>query len=223
MTIHGRSHPDSIHPGPLHSLAMRLAPLALAALALLSGPTFAADPPPAATTKKPEKPVKEKPKKKISISLPSFGEVPKAEGVQRSRNDVASPGSRTAATDATYQVVSVAHGKAFKGGPNGAVPIAALEAVKIKEDKLTEKFSTVIRVRSPQRQSAEIEVAILDPRGTTALSASGTLSYRGSKSDESEWLVDWDPSPVIGPGAYQVLVRVAGQPMGTWPLKLTAE
>lgn len=192
---------------------MRAAALALALLAL---PAFAGDPPPA------KKPAKKKPQAP-TFTLPSLGEVPKAEGIRRSTRDVADPSSRTVATDATYKILSITHGKAFTGSPEGAVPVGApLEQVKIKDDKHTEKFATVVRVRSPQRQGAEIEVAILDPRGSTALSASGTVSWRGAKGDDTEWVVDWDPSPVIGPGAYQVLVRVAGQPMGTWPLKLTA-
>jgi hypothetical protein len=65
-------------------------------------------------------------------------------------------------------------------------------------------------------------VVVLDARGDTAMSASGTLSFSGVAGDVSEYTVDWEPTVCRGPGAYSVLVRVAGQPLGTWPLTVVA-
>lgn len=195
---------------------------------LLTLSLLAAQPPPSAPAPsegRAKKPAPERPKRKApTITLPSLGEVPKAEGVQRSSSATLDPASRSAANEAQYQVIAVTHAKTFSDSPGGAQPIPkALDVVKLRDEQQTEKFATAVRVRCPERQSAEIELAILDPRGTTALSASGALSYRGTRSDEAEWIVDWEPSKVIGPGKYQVLVRVAGRPMGTWPLTIAAD
>lgn len=189
----------------------------------LSGAALAADPAPAAgPSKKSKKPEKKK-AKPPAFTLPSLGEVPKADGATR-RTSTDELSAKAAGSDATYSVVKVSHAKAFGGAANAAVAVSPLEIVKLRGAPVrTEKFSSVIRVKSPQKVGAPIDVVILDARGDTAMSASGELTYRGAKGDEAEWLVDWDPSPVRGPGQYSVLVRIAGQPMGTWPLQIAAE
>ncbi len=198
---------------------MRLALLCLC----LSLPALAADPVPAKPAGAKPAPAKKKPAKPM-FEMPSLGEVPKADGATRARSasDGLGSGTRTAASDATYQVVRVVHAKAFVGASTGNSPVGGvLETVKLKgTPPQTEKFSSVVRVKSAQRIGAPIDVVLLDPSGNTALSASGELTYRGAKSDEAEWVVDWDPSPVRGPGQYQVLIRIAGHPMGTWPLNV---
>ncbi len=88
---------------------------------------------------------------------------------------------------------------------------------------LTERFTTAVRLKSPQRASAPIELALLDPRGDTALSASGEVSFKTVKGDEVDYLVDWDPVPLRAGGDFQLLIRIAGQPMGTWPLKIVEQ
>jgi len=55
------------------------------------------------------------------------------------------------------------------------------------------------------------------------MAASGELSFRTVKGDEVDYLVDWDPVPLRGGGDFQVLIKVAGQPMGTWPLKVVEQ
>jgi hypothetical protein len=187
----------------------------------LSVTAVAADP--ARPAAKPA-PAKKKKTAVPAFTMPSLGEVPKADGAARATTASDELSARAASSEATYSVVKVAHAKQFSGSANGAVPVSALEAVRIKGNPAqTEKFSSVIRVKSPQRIGAPIDVVILDARGDTAMTASGELTYRGAKGDEAEWIVDWDPSPVRGPGQYSVLVRVAGQPMGTWPLVLVPE
>jgi hypothetical protein len=92
----------------------------------------------------------------------------------------------------------------------------------------TEKFSTAIRVKSPQRVNARIEIAIVDFRGDMVMSSAGELRFRGAKGDEVDYTVDWDPVPWRAAGDraagdFQVVVRVAGQPMGLWPLTLVEQ
>jgi hypothetical protein len=78
----------------------------------------------------------------------------------------------------------------------------------------------VVRVKSPQKANASIDVVILDPRGDTTMSASGQLNFRGQNQTEADWTVEWDPTPCRAGGNYQVMVRIAGQVLGTWPLKV---
>ena len=44
--------------------------------------------------------------------------------------------------------------------------------------------------------------------------------FRGPKGDEVDYVIEWDPVPCRFSGDFQVVVRVGGQPMGTWPLKV---
>jgi hypothetical protein len=135
------------------------------------------------------------------------GATPKAE---------AAPETRSSPIDEGYSVVGVVHGKAFVRTAEGAKPSAPFEQVTLTNNT-TEKFSTVVRVKSPAKKNARIEVAVLDFRGDTVMEASGELVFRGGT--ETEWTVDWEPTGVRGPGVFQVLVRVGGNPLGTFPVK----
>ena len=104
-----------------------------------------------------------------------------------------------------------------------------LESAKSKTDeqngpstpKVDEGYS-VVRVKSPGKKGSSIDVVILDQRGDTVMEASGQLRF--GNGVEAEWQVDWEPTAIRNPGDFQVLVRVGGNPMGTFPLKLaTAE
>jgi hypothetical protein len=119
-------------------------------------------------------------------------------------------------------VVSVVHGKSFMRSPSGAKASSPFEQVATEGNPpTTEKFSTVVRVRCVSKVNASIDVVILDPRSDTLMEASGELFFRAQKDPELDWTVDWDRTSLPrGPGNYQVLVRVAGQPMGTFPLKI---
>ena len=70
------------------------------------------------------------------------------------------------------------------------------------------------------RVNASIELVILDPRGDTALSGAGELVFRDGKADHVDYLLDWAPVARPSGGDYQLLIRIAGKPMGTWPLKV---
>jgi hypothetical protein len=86
-----------------------------------------------------------------------------------------------------------------------------------------EKFSTAIRVQSPQKVDARIEIAIVDFRGEVVMSSAGELRFRGAKGEEVDYTVDWDAVPWRSAGDFQVVVRVAEQPMGLWPLTLVEQ
>lgn len=156
-----------------------------------------------------------------SFTLPNMGEVPKAEGLRKAKDEeTPQTGSSTARpADATYTVTKVMFAKQFVHGPGGQQPVQPFTSVALRGNPLTtEKFSSLVKVKCPQKVNAPIELAVLDPRGDTAMSASGELVFKGATTDEVEYLVDWDPTPTRAGGKFQLLVRVAGQPMGSWPL-----
>ncbi len=157
---------------------------------------------------------------KLDLGLPAFGDIPKDQKLEsaRPKGDAQNAPSGTRA-DEGYTVVRVVHGKGFLRGPDGAKPSSPFTQVTVTPNPFTtEKFSSVVRVKSPARKNARIEVAILDPRGDTVMDASGELRF--GNSEETEWQVDWEPNGVRNPGDFQVLVRVGGNPLGTFPLKL---
>jgi hypothetical protein len=200
---------------------MRPAPLALAALigaAVLAGESKPTPQPKAkGKAKAASKPAVP------SFTLPSMGEVPKADGLVRPKvqTERLSESQAIRAADARYDVVKVEFAKAFVRGPQGQVPVAPFQSVALRGDPpTTEKFSSLVRVRSAQRLNAPLQMVILDPRGDTAMTAQGELAFKGATSDEVEYTVDWDPTPLRSGGRYQVLIRIAGEPKGTWPLSI---
>jgi hypothetical protein len=182
-------------------------PALLLAAALLAAPLARAEPPRKAPAKK-----------KAAMSVPSLGlselaPLPKGDELRAAgAGSAAAPEVRR--VDERFEVLGVEHAQGARRpltevGVSGSPP-------------RTEPFSTRVRVRSAARRTAPIDVVVLDARGDTVMSASGTLSLSGLKGDVAEYTVDWDPSTCRGPGAYSVLVRVAGQPLGTWPLQVVA-
>lgn len=156
-----------------------------------------------------------------TFTLPNMGEVPKGEGLQKPKEEpMTAPGPSTERpADATYKVTKVLFAKQFVHGPGGQQPVQPFNSVALRGNPLTtEKFSSLVKVKCPQKVNAPIELAVLDPRGDTAMSASGELVFKGATTDEVEYLVDWDPTPTRAGGNFQLLVRIAGQPMGSWPL-----
>jgi hypothetical protein len=165
-----------------------------------------------------------KPKgQKLDLGLPkSFNALPTGEGMEKPKEKSAQSVPTTTTADAQYSVVRVLHGKTFLRTAEGAKSSAPYEQVATDGDPpTTEKFSTVVRVRCTQKLNAPIDVVILDPRSDTLMEASGQIFFRGQKEMEVDYTVDWERTQLPrGPGAYQVMIRVAGQPMGTFPLKI---
>jgi len=154
---------------------------------------------------------------KLDLGLPQFDALPTDTKLETSKPKQDTLQTKKSAVEEGFSVVRVVHGKAFLRGPDGAKPSAPFTQVTLTNNT-TEKFSTVVRVKNPAKHNASIEVVVLDFRGDTVMDASGEISFRG-KEDETEWTVDWEPTGVRGPGDFQVLVRVGGNPLGTFPIK----
>jgi hypothetical protein len=156
-----------------------------------------------------------------SIALPPLAEIPTADGISPPAAERLAP-EPSAPSSAVYSVTKIQHAKSFLLSRLGPLPVGgAIDQVHLGgKPPSFEKFSTAVRVKSPQKVNAMIEVLVLDPRGDVAMSAAGELRFRGAKGDEVDYVVDWDAVPCRWAGDFLVAVRVAGQPMGTWPLKV---
>lgn len=159
---------------------------------------------------------------KLDLGIPSFGEIPKDQKLESAKGKEETKQGAPSGTRAEegFSVVRVVHGKGFIKGPDGAKPSAPFPQVAASGPPwMTEKFSTVVRVKNPAKKGARIEVAILDTRDDTVMEASGEIFFRGT-GDETEWQVDWDSSGIRNPGEFKLLVRVGGTPLGTFPFKV---
>ena len=159
---------------------------------------------------------------KLDLGIPVFKDIPKDQKLEKPKDPAEAQQSPSGTRiEEGYSVVRVVHGKSFLRGPDGARPSTPFPQVNVAGNPLTtEKFSSVIRVKSPAKKNTSIEVAILDQRGDTVMEASGELRF--GNGPEAEWQVDWEPTGIRNPGEFQVLVRLGGNPMGTFPLKLAA-
>jgi hypothetical protein len=154
---------------------------------------------------------------KLDLSLPAIKELPK--GQLQKAKPAADQNGPSGHADEAYSVVRVLHGKSFTHSAEGAKPSVPVTQVTVSGRPLVcEPFTTVVRVKSPLKRDAHIEVSIVDPRGDVVMEAPGELSYR-TGGDEAEWSVDWDGTSVRSAGDFQVLVRVAGNLVGTFPIK----
>lgn len=159
---------------------------------------------------------------KFDLGLPkNYAPLPSAEKVENPKEKLAQQTPSTPSTTAEFSLVRVAHGQVLLHTPEGSKPAAPLEQVSSEGDPpVTEKFSTVVRVRSTQPTNALINVVVLDPRQDILMEAAGEIFFRTQKNLEADYLVDWERTRLPrGAGTYQVLVKVAGAPVGTFPLK----
>lgn len=158
---------------------------------------------------------------KIDLGLPAFNSIPTGDGIKKVEDKPVADKPTTTSGQASYAVVSVQHGKGFIRTPTGSKPSAPMPSVQAQGTPLTtEKFTTVVRIKSPDKKSTSIEVAILDPRGDTVMDASGELTFKG---DEADWTVDWEPTAVRTAGEFKALVRIGGNPLGTFPLTIVTK
>ncbi len=154
---------------------------------------------------------------KLQLDPPNIKALPKDQ-LQKAK-PAAEQSGPSGHADEAYTVVRVMHGKSFIHSAEGAKPTSPLAQIAVSgRPLLTEPFSTVVRVKSPLKRNARIEVAIIDPRGDTVMETSGELSYR-TGSDEAEWSIDWDSTSVRASGDFQVVVRIGGNPIGSFPIK----
>jgi hypothetical protein len=160
------------------------------------------------------------------IDLSGMAAIPTGEGLQAKKEDPNPMVPRAGDGDLKFQVITVAHARQFSRTGKGYAPVGGLLKTVALEGTppATPKFTTFVRVRATRETDAAIEVALLDPSGDTAMSGTGHIRFKkyGTGAD-ADWTIDWDPTPCPRGGTYQVLVRVGGQPMGTWPLEVVAE
>jgi hypothetical protein len=186
-------------------------------LLLTSVPVLAADK---------KAPPTKKPAEKTHVKLDGMFNMPGAELPKDSlekKTEKLGDAPKESVGNATYDVVKVAHGRAFMRSPSGSTAQGGeLQELSLTGNPpTTDKFTTVIRVKSKARNNVPIEVAIVDPRGDTVMSSgSGTLVFFGSKQDEIDYQIDWEPTALRSGGDYKVLIRVANEVKGTWPLKV---
>jgi len=163
--------------------------------------------------------IDKKPKLDLGLKIET-GNVPKGEGLAKPKEKKVTSESSATPTDVTWSVVKVQHAKNFMRGPQGAVASSAYTVAGSGNPFTTERFSTVVRVKCAAKQSAPIELAVLDQRGNSMMEGSGTVYFRGEKSDESDYTLDWDPTPLRGPGTYSLMVKVAGNVIGQYPFEV---
>jgi hypothetical protein len=158
---------------------------------------------------------------KLDLGIPRFDALPKGDDMKKVDEKAPTERAATAPGVSPYTIVGVQHGKGFLRTPTGSKPSAPYPAVMASGNPLmTEKFSTVVRVKAPEKKNASIELAVLDPRGDTVMDAQGQVTFKG---EEADWTVDWAPSGIRAVGDFQVLVRIDGNPLGTFPLKIEAK
>ena len=156
---------------------------------------------------------------KLDLGLPKFEAIPKGEGLQKPKEKRATDESKASAGANLYTVIFVLHGKSFVKAAAGSKTATPFPGVMVSGDPpTTEKFSSIVRVKCPEKRSANIEVIVRDMREDTVMEASGTLIFRGG--DEAEWSVDWAPSGLRRKGDLSVLIRLSGNDVGIFPLKI---
>ena len=161
---------------------------------------------------------------KVDLGLPAMGNLPTDQKLQHaSGKPDQQQGPSAARADEGYSVVRVVHGKGFIKSPEGSKPSTPFPSVTATPGNpwQTEKFSSIVRVKNPAKKNTSIEIVFLDQRGDTVMDATGQLRFP-STGDEAEWQVDWEPSSIRNPGEFQVLVRVGGNPLGTFPVTVAA-
>lgn len=157
---------------------------------------------------------------KLDLGLGNFTELPKGTDLKKAEPKKEADSPTVMPSSAQYTVVKVVHGKSFTRSATGATSATPFDAVPLSSTMMTDKFSSVVRVKCPQKLNAAITVSIIDPRGDSIMSADGNLAFRGSKQDEVDWTVEWDPTPVRAAGDYKFQVQVNGEILGSFPLKM---
>lgn len=191
---------------------------------LLTSPAWAEDAAPPTTKSRQQQ--KKTAAPKMDLGLGGIGgDLPSADGLKGKTAPAQGISPKITAQDVKYEVVKVEHAQAFTRTAAGARPVgSALQTLKLYgQPPMTPKFSTLVRVKATRNINTSIEVVILDPRGDTALSGNGEVSFHGSKNGEVDWLIDWDPVARPSGGDYKMLVRVGGEPKGTWPINVVVD
>lgn len=155
------------------------------------------------------------------------GALPAAEGLKskKSESQPQELTTKSSTPDVAYSVLEVVHAQDFTRAAGGVKPVGgALKAISLYgKPPSTQKFTTLVKVKATRPVNTSIELVVLDTRGDTAMTGSGQLTFKPNEKAEVEYLMDWAPTPQPRGGDYKLLVRIGGQPMGTWPLKVLDE
>lgn len=160
--------------------------------------------------------------KDLDLGISNFGALPTDQKLESPKEAKPATESSVTVSNATYEVVKVLLGRQFTRSANGSTPTGgALKSIsRSGTPPSTERFQSVVRIKSSAKVNAPIDLVFLDPRGDTAMSASGDLNFNSSKQNEVDYLVEWDPTPTRSAGEFKLLIRVAGQVLGTWPVQV---
>jgi len=157
---------------------------------------------------------------KLDLGVPVFEGTPKDTNLQKV-GDAPVTDMPTASSDTPYTVLSVINTKSLMRSAQGVKPTSPMAVIMARGAPLmTEKFTSVIKVRGTGKRGTIIEVKIADPRGDTAMSAEGQLVFR---ADELDWTVEWEPAFVRAAGDFQMNVRIGSQPVVSFPIKIEAK
>ncbi len=160
---------------------------------------------------------------KIDLGVPAFDSTPpKGTSLQKVTEPV-TPAAPTASSETPYTVTAVTYAKSFTRSASGTKPNGALLTSVLASGSplTTEKFASLIRVKTTTKRGSIIEVKVLDGRGDTVMIAEGQLAFQGS--DEIDWTVDWDPTVIRAPGDFALHIRIASQAPVQFPLKVEAK
>lgn len=189
-----------------------------ALLLLCAAPALAEPAAPPAT-----KGAKKKPKA-VDFGTMALPELPKGEGMATTPEQAPDETTRAPAAPgaAHYTLAAVAHAQQFVArgeGYEARHPISRIDVVNLPT--VIPAFQTLVKVKSPEKLGASIEVRLLDPQGVPLVASEGALVFGGHT--DAEFLVDWDPFRLQKPGNYQVDVSVAGQSIGKASIPVTQQ
>ncbi len=157
---------------------------------------------------------------KLDFGSHGFEGAPKDTHLQKV-GDMPVTHSPTASSDTPYTVVSVVNTKSLTRSSAGVKPTSPMSVIMARGTPLmTEKFTSVIKVRGAGKRGNVIEVKVANERGDTVMTAEGQLVFR---TDELDWTVDWEPAFVRATGDYQLSVRIGSQPAVTFPRRIDAK
>src|SRR5258708_34930275 len=101
-----------------------------------------------------------------TISMPSFGEIPKAEGLKPPQ--VERLDQQPTASELHFSVVKIEHAKSFRSSSSGRLPIGdRLASISLSgSPPATEKCRPLGRIKAPAQMAAQIQIRLRHRRRT---------------------------------------------------------
>lgn len=161
-------------------------------------------------------------KQQFDVQLPQFEALPADLRLEKPSTDI-DKGPSKPKPPPQYSIVQVAHVRKKTMAPAGKLVDAGLQEVTLSGNPLmSEPFTSIIKIRCPERMGASVEVSITDERGNVAMSSIGRVYFRDNKRDEVDYPVEWEPSPFQKAGNYFLVVHISDQQLGSWPIQFVA-